>query len=126
MAFNKKMHQFLMFPSFRFCPISKIENSEMSEFFFFTSIAGNIWNPRSKKQKIYVRQKSYNFAMWFDKKEYQFLSFLSFWYFPILEIENLDTTESFHFLQIFFFLNALSFRKLKTFIEFQINRPLVY
>ena len=33
MWFNKKKKQFPRFPSFRFCPIPKIENSEISESF---------------------------------------------------------------------------------------------
>ena len=33
MWFNKKKYQFPRFPSLRFCPIPKIENSEISESF---------------------------------------------------------------------------------------------
>ena len=55
--------------------------------------------------------------MWFEKKKCQFPRFLSFRFCPILEIENLKTSESLRLRQI---LNA-SVARLKPFTESQIN-----
>ena len=63
--------------------------------------------------------------MWFEKKKCPFPRFPSFRFCPILEIENLETSESFHLLQIFVVSIKLSMGKLKTLIEFQINIPQV-
>ena len=63
--------------------------------------------------------------MWFEKKKCPFPRFPSFRFCPILEIENLETSESFHLLQIFVLSIKLSMGKLKTLIEFQINIPQV-
>ena len=56
--------------------------------------------------------------MWFEKKKCPFPRFPSFRFCPILEIENLETSESFHLLQIFTVYITLSMG-----IEFQINIP---
>ena len=50
--------------------------------------------------------------MWFEKKKCPFPSF-RFW--PILEMENLKTSESFHLLQIFIVSITLNMGKVKTF-----------
>ena len=55
--------------------------------------------------------------MWFQKKKCQFPRFLSFRFCPILEIENLETSESFRLLQVL----ITSFARLKPFAESQIN-----
>ena len=55
--------------------------------------------------------------MWFEKKKCQFPRFSSFPFCPILEIENLESSESFRLLQIF----IASVAKLKAFPESQIN-----
>ena len=55
--------------------------------------------------------------MWFKKKKCSFPRFPSFRYCPILEIEKLETSESFRLLQMFNVLVAT----LKPFSEFQIN-----
>ena len=55
--------------------------------------------------------------MWFEKKKCQFPRFPSFQFCPILEIENLETSESFRLLQVL----ITSFARLKPFTESQIN-----
>ena len=55
--------------------------------------------------------------MWFEKKKCQFTRFPNFRFCSILEIKNLETSESFRLLQFFIALVAI----LKPFIEFQIN-----
>ena len=52
--------------------------------------------------------------MWFNKKKRQFQRFPSFRFCPVLEIENLKTTESFRLLQTFIVLVVLSMEKIKT------------
>ena len=86
--------QFPRFPSFRFWPIPKIENSEISESFIYL-IFGNIWKSKSKK---WPKRKNFNFTIWFEKIKYPSLRFPSFWFWPLLEIENLETSESFALL----------------------------
>ena len=53
--------------------------------------------------------------MWFENKKCSFLMFPSFRFCPILEIENLETSESFPLLQIFVISITLSIVKVKTF-----------
>ena len=53
--------------------------------------------------------------MWFEKEKYPIPRFPSFRFCPILEIENLETSESFHLLQIFIVSITLSMGKVKTF-----------
>ena len=55
--------------------------------------------------------------MWFEKKKCPFPKFPSFRFCPILEIENLETSESFRLLQVL----ITSFARLKPFAESQIN-----
>ena len=59
--------------------------------------------------------------MWFKKKKCPFPRFPGFQFCPILEIENMETSESFRLLQ--FFIVWVAWERLKPFIEFQINRP---
>ena len=51
--------------------------------------------------------------MWFEKKKCPFPRFPSFRFCPILEIENLETSESFHLLQFFIVSVELSMGKIK-------------
>ena len=55
--------------------------------------------------------------MWFEKKKMpnSKVSEFSSLFCPILEIENLETSESFHLLQIFIVSITLSMGKVKTF-----------
>ena len=71
-----------------------------------------------KTEKNDLKEKSFNFTKRFDKKKCQFSTFPSFQFCPILEIENLETSESFRLLQFF----IISVPRLKHFIEFQISR----
>ena len=61
--------------------------------------------------------------MWFEKKKCLFPTFPNFRFCPILEIENLETSDSFRLLHIFIVSITLSMGKVKPFIEFQINTP---
>ena len=62
--------------------------------------------------------------MWFEKKNCPFPRFPGFQFFPILEIEYLETSENFPLLQIFIVSVTLkALERLKLFIEFQITRP---
>ena len=51
--------------------------------------------------------------MWSEKKKCPFSSIPGFRFFPMLEIENLETSESFLLLQIFIVSIALSMGKIK-------------
>ena len=61
----------------------------------FTYIFGSIWNSKWKK---WPKRKNFNFTMSFEKKKCLFPRFSSFRFCPILEIENLETSESFGLL----------------------------
>ena len=66
--------------------------------------------------------------MWFEKKKCQFPRFPSFRFCPILEIENLETSESFRLLQIFIALVAILKPCTESHINVscQINKDTVY
>ena len=53
--------------------------------------------------------------MWFEKKKCPIPRFSSFRFCPILEIEDLETSENFHLLQIFIVSITLGMGKVKTF-----------
>ena len=53
--------------------------------------------------------------MWPEKEKYPIPRFPSFRFCPKLEIENLETSESFHLLIIFIVSIILSMGKVKTF-----------
>ena len=53
--------------------------------------------------------------MWFEKKKYPIPRFPCFRFCPVLEIENLEASESFHLLQIFIISITLNMGKVKTF-----------
>ena len=58
---------FPRFLSFRFCPIVKIENSEISEIYLLLQILTEIIPQDSKTTKIWTEQKTERF--WHDLKE---------------------------------------------------------
>ena len=101
--------QFPRFPSFWFRPIPKIENSEISESFILLKLLVEYETQND------LKEKNFNFTMWFEKKKCSFPRFSSFRFCPILEIENLETSESFRLLQIFIVSVALNMGKIKTF-----------
>ena len=90
---RKKM-QFPRFLSFRFWHIPKMKTRK-SQKVLFTWIFGSIWNSKSKD---WPKRKNCNFTMWFEKKKCPFPRFASLRFFPIFEIENLETSESFGLL----------------------------
>ena len=53
--------------------------------------------------------------MWFEKEKCPFPRFPCFRFCPVLEIENLENSESFHLLQIFIIYITLNMGKVKTF-----------
>ena len=65
-----------------------------------------------------LRKKALTLRSGLTRKKCQFSTFPSFQFCPILEIENLETSESFRLLQFF----IISVPRLKHFIEFQISR----
>ena len=54
MWFNKNKQNFSRFPSFRFDPITKVENSEISEMFLILQsfIAFEIQDPKTKENDL--------------------------------------------------------------------------
>ena len=123
---NKNKWNFPRFLSFRFSPIPKIENSEISESFLLLQYLV-IWNPRSRNKKKKTFEKvNYNFKIWFNKKKWKYTRFTSFRICPIPEIESFGTLKRFYLLQMLIVSIVLSVGKLKVFIEFQMNRSHVY
>ena len=112
MWFNKKKKQFPRFPSFQFCSIPKIENSEISESFILLKFLV-VYETQNRKNDL--NKKNFNFRMWSEEKKCPFPRFPGFRFFAMLEIENLETSESFPLLQIFIVSVALSMGKIKTF-----------
>ena len=112
MWFEKKKCKFPRFPSFRLCLIPKIENSEILESFLLLKFLV-VYETQNLKTdwKMTQNLKSYLF----EKKKCPFPKFPSFWFCPILEIENFEILESFHLLQIFIVSITLSMGKVKTF-----------
>ena len=106
MWFNKKI------------PISKVSEFSILRYtldrnlgkFYFAQIFGSIWNSKSKK---WSKTKNINDVVWEEKMS----RFPSFRICPILEIENVETSETFRLLQIF----IASVARLKFFTESQIN-----
>ena len=68
-----------------------------------------------KIEKNGLKEKKFNFTMWFEKKKCPCPRFPNFQFCPIFEIENLETWESFRILQVFIVSVALSMGKIKTF-----------
>ena len=71
----------------------------------------------TQHRKSDLKEKNINFTMWLEKKKNQFPRLPSFRFCTILEIENLENSQSFCLLQIFIALVA----RLKFFTESQIN-----
>ena len=59
--------QFPRFPSFPFCPIPKIENSEISESFILLKFLVVYETQNLKTEWKRPKIKSVNFMMWFEK-----------------------------------------------------------
>ena len=98
MWFNKEKIQFPRFPSFRFCPIPKIENSEISESFILIKFLV-VYKTQNQKYDLKektltlqcgLRRKNVNFRgfqvfdfaqskTWKSQKVFTFFNFLSFW-----------------------------------------------
>ena len=102
---------FPRFPSFRFCPIPKLENSEILESFLLLKFLV-VYETQNLKTDWKMTQKKKRLTLWYGLRRPRFSSFR---FCPILEIENLETSESFHLLQIFIVYITLSMGKVKTF-----------
>ena len=76
----RKKHQFPRFPSFRFCPIPKIENAEIPENFILLKF---LVAYETQNQKNDLKEKKFNFRMWFEKRKCPFRRFPGFRFFPI-------------------------------------------
>ena len=83
--------------------------------FSFTSIFAAIWNSKSKNRKSDLEEITLTLRCGLRRKNAYFRSFQVFDFSPILEIENLETPESFCLLQIFIVSVTLSMRKVKIF-----------
>ena len=107
MWFNTKKKQFLRFPSFRFCPRPKIENSEIWEGFilFKFSVAYETQNRKNN-----LKEKTLFLRCGLRRKNVHFRGF------RVLLDFALYLKSSFRFQ---------TSQRLKPFIEFQINIPRV-
>ena len=105
----RKKYQFLSFPSFRFCPIPKIENLEISESFILPNF---LVVYETSNRKYDLKEKTLTLQCGLKRKSAHFRGFRVC---PILEIENLETSESFRLLYFFIVSVALSMGKIKTF-----------
>ena len=63
----RKKYIYPRFPCFRFCPIPKIENSEISEICLFLQILTVVINQDLKTTKVWTEQKTERFR--YDSKE---------------------------------------------------------
>ena len=99
----KAYENFPKFRRFRFCPITKIENSVISEYFFFTSKFERSYNLDAKTTTNFMRQELKDQDMFWLKK-WEFSRFLSSWFCPIPKIENSEISESALLLQILRFV----------------------
>ena len=111
----RKKCQFPRFPSFQFCPISKIKNLEISESFLLLHFLAVYETQNLKTKKWPKTKKTLTWRCGLIRKKCPFQRFLIFQFFSVFEIENLKTSESFDLLQIFIVLVALSIGKVKTF-----------
>ena len=93
-SIRKKYQCFQGFRVFNFALYPKSKTRKSRKVLFCLNVGG-IWNSKSKK---WPKRKNINFTMWFEKKKCQFPRFPSFRFCPILEIENLETSESFRLL----------------------------
>ena len=91
---RKKNWQFPRFPSFRFYPKPKIENSEISEICFFLQILTVVINQDLKTIKIWTERKTEGFRYDLHEK-IKFLRFPSFRFCPTPKIENFEISEDF-------------------------------
>ena len=98
---------------FRYNLKEKIEISEISKFsillytqnrklgnlgrLYFTSTFSSIWNPKPKNQKKNLRQKKYNFMMWFNKENVKISVVSGFSIWPYEQNWKLGNLEKFSF-----------------------------
>ena len=91
--------------------------------FSFTSNVGSCCDSRIKNDiKNELRQKLAGWYIDLEEKKI-FLKSPSFQFYPIRKVANSEIFLSFHLLQILILSIALSVRKFKVLLEFQINRP---
>ena len=101
MWFEKKKCQFPIYPSYRFCPIPKIENSEISESFLLLKFLVLYETQNLKTDwKMTPKKKTLAFSCRLRREKCQFPRFPSFRFCPIPKIENSEISESVLLLQI--------------------------
>ena len=116
----RKKKQFLRFPSFRFCPIPKIVNSEISESFILLKFLV-VYETQNRKNDL--KEKTFKFRIWFEKKKCPFPRFPGFRFFPVLESKTWKPRKVFLYFKCLSFRLHKAWERLKPFIEFQISRP---
>ena len=76
-AFRKKKRKFRRFPSFWFCPISKLKTQKCWKVFFYSNFDSNC-NLRPKKHKKLTERKTWKFRYAFKKNTENFRGFQIF------------------------------------------------
>ena len=100
MWFEKKKCQFPIYPSYRFCPIPKIENSEISESFLLLKFLVLYETQNLKTDwKMTPKKKTLAFSCRLRREKCQFPRFPSFRFCPIPKIENSEILERFLLLK---------------------------
>lgn len=119
-CFKKKKRRFPRFPSFRFCPIYRIENSETSESSLLLQVLTVMVSQELETTKRELRQKlkgfsSKDFMIWFQKQKKKFsevsnIMFPSFLFGPLPKIKSLEISESFLLLNVINeFMSSINF-----------------
>ena len=114
-CFEKKKWQFPRFPSFRFYPIPKIENSKISESFLLL-IFLVVYETQNLKTDWKTTQNKKTLFLWCDlRRKIAISEVCEFSILPSNWNRKLGNLESFHLLQIFIVFITLSMGKVKTF-----------
>ena len=97
---RKKKCPFPRFPSFWFCPIPKIKNSEISESFLLLKFLALYETQNLKTDwKMTPKKKALTFSCGLRREKCQFPRFPSFPFCSIPKIENSEISESFLLLK---------------------------
>ena len=119
MWFNKNQNtDFWGFRVFYFALYLKLKLGNLGKCFLLKFLV--VYKTQNRKNN--KKEENFNFPMCLEKEKYTFPRFPSFRFYSLLEIENLETLESFRLLQIFIDSVALTWERIKPFIKFQISR----
>ena len=122
MWFNKKKKQFPRFWSFRFCPVLKIENSEISKSLILLKILA-VYETQNRKN--YLKERPLTLRCSLRRKNVNFRGFQVFDFALYLKSEIWKSRK------VFIYFNFLSFplhqacERLKPFNDFQMNTHLM-